>query len=97
MPPVGHHDNRFDIRLSNINDLNHAVKEHERRLVWEETHPDTLPEGWFHSAHEEPADRFEIFSNTISELKSEFGAFFREQAWPRASLGNPDRVTPSPD
>jgi hypothetical protein len=43
MPPVGHHDNRFDIRLSNINDLNHAVKEHERRLVWEETHPDTLP------------------------------------------------------
>jgi DNA repair ATPase RecN len=78
MPQVEHYDNQFDIQLSNINHLKHAVKEHERQLVWEETHPDTLPEGWFHSAHEEPADRFEIFSNTISELKSEFGAFFRE-------------------
>jgi acyl transferase domain-containing protein len=79
MPQVEHYDNQFDIQLSNINHLKHAVKEHERQLVWEETHPDTLSDGQIHTAHEELADRFGSLSHTISELKSEFESFLREQ------------------
>lgn len=50
MPQVEHYDNQFDIRLSNINHLKHPVKDHERQLVWEETHLDSLHEKLLQSA-----------------------------------------------
>lgn len=79
MPQVEHYDNQFDIQLSNINHLKHAVKEHERQLAWEETYPDSHPEGRLQSAHDGLADRFDSLMHTISELRSEFESFLRER------------------
>lgn len=79
MPQVEHYDNQFDIQLSNINHLKHAVKEHERQLAWEETHPGSLTESQLHMVHEDLADRFENLDHTIAELKVQFESFVREQ------------------
>lgn len=80
LPQVEHYENQIDIQLSNINHLKHSIKEHEKQLAWEESHPDSQPELQIQAAHEELGERFASLSVAIAALKSEFESFTKGEA-----------------
>ena len=79
LPQVEHYENQIDIQLSNINHLKHSIKEHEKQLAWEESHPDSRSEQQIQTAHEELGERFASLNVTIAGLKTEFESFLNRE------------------
>lgn len=74
LPMVDHFDNQFDIQLTNVNHLKHAIKEHLHTL--EVTTADQLSAPHF-TVHESLSDQFIALSSTIDKLKLEFSDFYQ--------------------
>jgi predicted nucleic acid-binding Zn-ribbon protein len=75
LPQVEHYNNQFDIQLSNINHLKHAIKEHERIANWEITFRSGNVSDATWAAHESLLDQYQVLEHTLSDLKEEFSSF----------------------
>jgi chaperonin cofactor prefoldin len=73
LPQVEHYDNQFDIQLTNINHLKHAIKEHEKVAGIAMQHPQPGEILW--QKHETLHDQYQRLEHTLSELKDEFNLF----------------------
>ncbi len=73
LPQVEHYDNQFDIQLTNINHLKHAIKEHEKVAGVEMQQPQTGEYIW--QKHETLHDQYQRLEHALSELKDEFNLF----------------------
>lgn len=73
LPAVDHFENQFEIQLTNVNHLKHAIKEHQHSL--ESTPPDQLSAPHL-TVHESLSDQFKGLSSTIDKLKLEFSSFY---------------------
>lgn len=73
LPQVEHYDNQFDIQLTNINHLKHAIKEHEKvaGIAMQQPQPGEIL--W--QKHETLHDQYQRLEHTLSELKNEFNSF----------------------
>ena len=73
LPQVGHYDNQFDIQLTNISHLKHAIKEHEKLAG---VRADQGQQGeYLWQKHESLHDQYQRLEHTLSELKDEFNSF----------------------
>ncbi|WP_336513887.1 hypothetical protein [Pollutibacter soli] len=75
LPEVEHYDNQFDIQLSNINHLKHAIKEHERLASADFIQKNQTTAEILWEKHEQLHDEYQRLENTISELKNDFSSF----------------------
>jgi hypothetical protein len=75
MPQVDHYHNQFDIQLSNINHLKHAIKEHERIASWELRNRNGNVSDATWAAHENLHDQYQVLEHTLVDLKEEFSSF----------------------
>jgi predicted nucleic acid-binding Zn-ribbon protein len=75
LPQVEHYNNQFDIQLTNINHLKHAIKEHEKHASWELNQPENAAQEQVWSAHESLLDQYQTLEGTLNELKQEFSSF----------------------
>lgn len=75
LPQVEHYDNQFDIQLTNINHLKHAIKEHEKLAEWEIHHPNDQRAEELWAKHESLHEQYQYLEHTLTELKSEFNSF----------------------
>jgi predicted nucleic acid-binding Zn-ribbon protein len=75
LPQVEHYNNQFDIQLTNINHLKHAIKEHEKQASWELNQPENTAQEQIWSAHESLLDQYQTLEGTLNELKQEFSSF----------------------
>jgi hypothetical protein len=73
LPSVDHFENQFDIQLTNVNHLKHAIKEHLHTL---EVTPSTQLSAPHFTVHESLSDQFQGLSSTIDKLKLEFSNFY---------------------
>lgn len=72
LPAVDHFENQFEIQLTNINHLKHAMKEHLH--VLETTPPEHLSAPHL-TIHESLSDQYQILLGSISQLRQEFNDF----------------------
>ena len=72
LPVVDHFENQFDIQLSNVNQLKHAIKEHLHTL--ESTPSQQLSAPHF-TVHESLSDQFQGLSATIEKLSQAYAEF----------------------
>ena len=77
LPIIDHFDNQFDIQLTNVNHLKHAIKEHLRSL--EVTSLNQLSAPHF-TVHESLSDQFQGLSSTIEKLNKEFLDFYQTRS-----------------
>lgn len=75
LPQVEHYDNQFDIQLTNISHLKHAIKEHEKMAGWEKGQPEAPVQELLWSTHESLHDQYQQLESTLNDLKVEFNSF----------------------
>ena len=75
LPQVEHYSNQFDIQLTNINHLKHAIKEHEKLASWEMNQTEGQAQELIWSTHENLHDQYQNLESTLTELKQEFNSF----------------------
>ena len=74
LPNIEHYDNQFEIQLRNINQLKHAIKEHERASLLTTALNLTRGESLI-TTHENLQDQYTSLESTLQELKKEFSGF----------------------
>jgi predicted nucleic acid-binding Zn-ribbon protein len=75
LPQVEHYDNQFDIQLTNISHLKHAIKEHEKMASRENGQPEAHVQELIWSTHESLHDQYQNLETTLNDLKLEFNSF----------------------
>jgi chromosome segregation ATPase len=75
LPQVEHYDNQFDIQLTNISHLKHAIKEHEKLASWENGQPEAPMQELIWSTHESLHEQYQNLETTLNDLKLEFNSF----------------------
>ena len=78
LPEVEHYDNQFEIQLSNISQLKHAIKEHDKLVNWEQSHHNSEITQGTQDAHKELSGRVEVILHHLDELKTEFSCFTKK-------------------
>jgi chromosome segregation ATPase len=71
---VEHFHNQFHIQLINIHDVKQDIKNHERKVHYELSHGDTLPDQLYEE-HERLLNEFLGLENTLQEVRSSFNNF----------------------
>ncbi len=71
---VEHFDNQFHIQLINIHDLKQSIKNHERKIQFEQAQNDTVSERTCEE-HEQLLIDFLSMESTLQELRVEFNNF----------------------
>lgn len=77
LPAVDHFENQFEIQLTNVNHLKHAVKEHLHTIGSTSLEQLSAPHL---TVHESLSDQFLGLTSTIDRLKTEFSAFYQRMA-----------------
>ncbi len=77
LPVVDHFENQFEIQLTNVNHLKHAVKEHLHTIGSTSLEQLSAPHL---TVHESLSDQFLGLTSTIDRLKTEFSAFYNRLA-----------------
>ncbi len=80
LPQVEHYDNQFDIQLTNISHLKHAIKEHEKMASWEKGQPEPPMQELLWTTHESLHDQYQNLETTLNDLKHEFNSFVRHMS-----------------
>jgi chromosome segregation ATPase len=75
LPQVEHYHNQFDIQLTNISHLKHAIKEHEKLASWEMNQTEGPAMELIWSTHENLNEQYQNLESTLNELKTEFDSF----------------------
>ena len=71
---VEHFHNQFHIQLINIHDLKQTIKNHERKIQFEQAQKDTVSESTYEE-HEHLLSEFISMESTLQELRVEFNNF----------------------
>jgi hypothetical protein len=71
---VEHFDNQFHIQLINIHDLKQSIKNHERKIQFEQAQNDIVSERTYEE-HEQLLSDFLSMESTLQELRVEFNNF----------------------
>ena len=75
LPNIEHYNNQFEIQLRNINQLKHAIKEHERTATLSTVSGGSNVSGTLWATHENLHDRYESLEHILLDLKQEFNSF----------------------
>lgn len=78
LPEVEHYDNQFDIQLSNINHLKHAIRDHLKQSGWDENLDNGQLLQHILTIHESLDDQCAQLGDTILKLKDDFNAFIQK-------------------
>jgi hypothetical protein len=76
LPEVEQSENRFDMQLSNINNLEHAIRDHLKQSGWQENMEHGQPLQHILTIHESLDDQCAHLVDAIGKLKDSYHAFF---------------------